>query len=519
MTAAPTSSPVLVNGAQTPFDAYNIAGSNYFKLRDLAYALSGTPKRFEVGYDGATKAIALTSGQSYTAVGGEMGSSGAGNKAANPTSSKIYLDGSEISLTAYNIGGYNYFKLRDIGQALNFGVDWDGASQTVAIDTSRGYTPEETPDRERLDAVGFWDPDYDYNQNKRFKVAYMGIGQSFIYEAYGASFAHWAARSNVDYTDYLPAENSDALLTQIVDFADRGYNGILLDADMFLYPRISEICAEINLPWMSVIAQPVQWDEGYASGELLHPYVGFNQRAMGAEVGKKLMEYKNYAWTDATPANTALVCLDFSYVSPLHERVIGAAEYWASQGYPESGTIIADVPANDLSAAGAKILTEQTIAEYPEYKYWLVCAIFDDFAQGAALALAESGLTDNACVATIGGDSLRAQWDAGMQDAWRFAYTVPNGIYLEPIFFALYAFMSGQAAPETIWPSWVNYGDPKYGTTYAQLLPQMHWIERGNYKRFFAWSDVYTGADEYGYDKTGISRTDFPSRAAVPANP
>jgi hypothetical protein len=142
LTSKPTASLVLVNGAQTSFDAYNIADNNYFKLRDLAFVLSGTPKQFEVGYDDATKAITLTSGQSYTAEGGEMEGSGAGNKAANPTSSKIYLDGAEISLTAYNIGGYNYFKLRDIGQAFDFGVDWDGANNTIAIDTSKGYTPE-----------------------------------------------------------------------------------------------------------------------------------------------------------------------------------------------------------------------------------------------------------------------------------------------------------------------------------------------------------------------------------------
>jgi hypothetical protein len=141
-TAKPTSSHVLVNGTQTSFDAYNIADNNYFKLRDLAYVLSGTPKQFEVGYDGATKAITLTSGQSYTAVGGEMESSGAGNMAAIPTRSKIYFDGAEISLTAYNIDGYNYFKLRDIGQAFDFGVDWDGARNTIVIDTGKGYTPD-----------------------------------------------------------------------------------------------------------------------------------------------------------------------------------------------------------------------------------------------------------------------------------------------------------------------------------------------------------------------------------------
>jgi len=141
-TAAPTASKVLVNGSYVAFDAYNIGGNNYFKLRDLAYVLSGTLKQFEVGWDGAKNAISLTSGEPYTPVGGEMTGKGAGNKTAIPTSSKIYLDGNEVSFTAYNIGGNNYFKLRDIGEAFDFGVDWDGVNKTIVIDTSKVYTPE-----------------------------------------------------------------------------------------------------------------------------------------------------------------------------------------------------------------------------------------------------------------------------------------------------------------------------------------------------------------------------------------
>jgi hypothetical protein len=56
--------------------------------------------------------------------------------------STIILDGRKVPFTAYNIGGNNYFKLRDIGAAFDFGVDWDGAQNTIVIDTSKGYTPE-----------------------------------------------------------------------------------------------------------------------------------------------------------------------------------------------------------------------------------------------------------------------------------------------------------------------------------------------------------------------------------------
>jgi len=142
LVASPTNSTVLVNGANVAFDAYNINGNNYFKLRDLAYVLNGTQKQFEVGWDGPANAISLTSGLPYTVVSGEMQGKGAGAKTPAPTDSKILLDGAEVCFTAYYIEGNNYFKLRDIGAAFDFGVEWDGAQNTIVIDTSKSYTPD-----------------------------------------------------------------------------------------------------------------------------------------------------------------------------------------------------------------------------------------------------------------------------------------------------------------------------------------------------------------------------------------
>ena len=142
LTAIPTSSKVTVNGTVTAFDAYNIGGNNYFKLRDLAYVLSGTEKQFAVGWDSATSTITLTSGQPYVAVGGELEGKGGGNKTPISTAATIMIDGVQVALTAYNIDNNNYFKLRNIGQTFNFGTDWDDASKTIVIDTSKRYTPE-----------------------------------------------------------------------------------------------------------------------------------------------------------------------------------------------------------------------------------------------------------------------------------------------------------------------------------------------------------------------------------------
>lgn len=56
---------------------------------------------------------------------------------------RVTLNGQEVTLTGYNIGGNNYFKLRDVGQKVGFNVSWNGDTRTVEIDTSTGYTDDE----------------------------------------------------------------------------------------------------------------------------------------------------------------------------------------------------------------------------------------------------------------------------------------------------------------------------------------------------------------------------------------
>jgi len=142
---------ILIDGGEAVFDAYNINGNNYFKLRDIAYKLSGTSAQFEVYWDGANNTVSLLSGKPYTPVGGEMAISKNAFHAANPvyktvspSPSRVTLNGKEISLTAYLIDGSNYFKLRDIGETFDFFVGWDSETAAVIIDTSKRYIPELT---------------------------------------------------------------------------------------------------------------------------------------------------------------------------------------------------------------------------------------------------------------------------------------------------------------------------------------------------------------------------------------
>ncbi len=138
--ATPTASTVLVNGNEFRFNAYNIDGYNYFKLRDIAYVLNGSEKQFDVGYDVNINAILLTTGKSYTIVGGEMEQGENTVNETTSTTSKIVKDGIENNMPAYNINGNNYFKLRDLGEKFNFGVDYDEKTDSIVVNTKNGYT-------------------------------------------------------------------------------------------------------------------------------------------------------------------------------------------------------------------------------------------------------------------------------------------------------------------------------------------------------------------------------------------
>lgn len=136
-TANPTNDKLTVNGAAQNPTVYKIGGSNYFKIRDVAAVLNGTEKQFSVGYSGGK--VTADSGKPYEMTGTELKGAPAASGSATPSNDKIVIDGVETDVTVYKIGGANYFKLRDLGKALNFYVGWT-AGKGVYIETDKPYS-------------------------------------------------------------------------------------------------------------------------------------------------------------------------------------------------------------------------------------------------------------------------------------------------------------------------------------------------------------------------------------------
>lgn len=70
-------------------------------------------------------------------IGAALVSEAAAGIVAEPTWQKIYVDGRQVSMTAYNIAGSNFVRLRDIGRQVGFNVYWEDG---VQIDTDAPYT-------------------------------------------------------------------------------------------------------------------------------------------------------------------------------------------------------------------------------------------------------------------------------------------------------------------------------------------------------------------------------------------
>lgn len=151
-TAYASTQAVLVDGSTVTFQAYalkdaNGNDTNYVKLRDVAQVLQGTAVQFEVGWNGA---VNIETGKSYTSNGSEMKTPFSGNRAYSPATAPTNINGAPAALEAIVLldddgGAYTYYKLRDLGTALGFRVDWS-AEKGIFIETGSSQTPVPTPE-------------------------------------------------------------------------------------------------------------------------------------------------------------------------------------------------------------------------------------------------------------------------------------------------------------------------------------------------------------------------------------
>ena len=133
--------PLKVNGVIVAVQPYNIDGSNYFKLRDLAALLTGTGSQFNVSFKDGN--IIVTTGEVYEPLDSDLAVGEDMSASAKPSPQTLVVDGEIIdTVHVYNIGGSNYFQLRELNKLVGFDVTYDEATRTMIVDTVINFPAE-----------------------------------------------------------------------------------------------------------------------------------------------------------------------------------------------------------------------------------------------------------------------------------------------------------------------------------------------------------------------------------------
>ncbi len=235
-----------VNGNTVQCEKYNIDGSNYFKLRDLAQLLNGTGSQFDVGWDAAAGVVSITTNHAYTTPNGTELVVGEDQSATAQVSAQtIMIDGVvRTDLTVYNIGGSNFFKLREMGEALGFDVDYNGDTNT-AIVISKAEAYDDTLTIENLQGVWY----YRHETEKRIKSVPNTISEGEMIIS-----GNTLKEIEFSYDDY---EYVGEIITKRI---------LGLDNDGNLLCEIEQV-ELFNCPWRT-------WTVGYKTENYISDYTG-----------------------------------------------------------------------------------------------------------------------------------------------------------------------------------------------------------------------------------------------------
>ena len=124
---------LVLNGNTAVCEKYNIDGYNYFKLRDLAALLNGTGSQFSVTFDESNLTAYVETGKGYVSVGGELEAARDNSSSCTRSDWKLVVDGQEVNVSAFDIAGNNYYKLRDLADIIGYNVDYLEAENCIAI--------------------------------------------------------------------------------------------------------------------------------------------------------------------------------------------------------------------------------------------------------------------------------------------------------------------------------------------------------------------------------------------------
>lgn len=133
--ASVTESRTYFDGEQADLTGFNIQGSNYFRLRDIAEHFSGTSSQFNVSWNIKSQAVEVSTGQVYVPDGSgeDKYYSRSRTYPAIPQNLKLLIDGTLQTVKAYKIDGSNYVQLRDLAGRIPYDVEYEASAGKLSL--------------------------------------------------------------------------------------------------------------------------------------------------------------------------------------------------------------------------------------------------------------------------------------------------------------------------------------------------------------------------------------------------
>lgn len=215
------------------------------------------------------------------------------------------------------------------------------------------------------------------------RIAYLqkqGDQQYFVDQARGAK--EEAAKLGAEVTVVNLGTDANKAMTEMDTAIAQKFDAIAIVApDQKIGPQIIDRARQAGIP---LIASD---DVLKAADGTPAPFVGFDGRRMGEEVGKKAGElYKEAGWD---PANTAIMAVSKQDLSVCTDRVDGARDAFTQA----SGADVKVIPVGtDNSPTDAQNKAAATITANQGVKHWLVWGCNDESETGAVTALQNSGV-------------------------------------------------------------------------------------------------------------------------------
>ncbi|NYF16544.1 L-arabinose transport system substrate-binding protein [Microbacterium sp. AK009] len=245
------------------------------------------------------------------------------------------------------------------------------------------------------------------SDDSTIRIAYIqkqGDQQYFIDQAEGAKEA--AAELGAEVTAINVGDDANEAISQLETVISQGYDAIaIVVPDQKIGPQVIELAAEAGIPLVAT-DDAIEDADGNPA-----PFVGFDGRAMGEEVGAEAARL--YSETDWTPENTRFLSVSKQDLQTCEDRVDGAYDAFTEATGVDLERVIVGSDASNVDSqdqAAAAITGNQGVEN------WVVVGCNDESETGAVTALQNAGFSpDNIIGVGLGAYLTCKDWQAGVE--------------------------------------------------------------------------------------------------------